>query len=162
MTAKEVSIGVIADLTGPTAAVQVPFTEGIKTQVEAINDAGGINGRKIKILDEDDKGEVPVGVAAYKKLVSQTPVVGISGLNGSSIQEAALKLIEKDNMPLVGPQSTVKGGLVPLHKSIFFAMRAVRRPGRRHVTTWPSGPARRRRRSRSSASPPRPASRSAS
>jgi branched-chain amino acid transport system substrate-binding protein len=120
VTKDTIKYGMIYDQTGPQTVAQTPWAHGFLTQIKKANDAGGINGRKIEILDEDDKGEVPVGVAAYKKFVSQTPVVGISGINGSSIQEAVLKLIEKDNMPLVGPQSTVKGGLVPLHKSIFY------------------------------------------
>jgi branched-chain amino acid transport system substrate-binding protein len=120
VTKDTIKYGMIYDQTGPQTVAQTPWAHGFLTQVNKANDAGGINGRKIEILDEDDKGEVPVGIAAYKKLVSQTPVVGISGINGSSIQEAALKSIEKDNMPLIGPQSTVKGGMVPLHKSIFY------------------------------------------
>ena len=120
VTKTAIKYGMIYDQTGPQTVSQTPWAHGFLTQINKVNDAGGVNGRKIEILDEDDKGEVPVGIAAYKKLVSQTPVLGISGINGSSIQEAALKSIEKDNMPLVGPQSTVKGGLVPLHKSIFY------------------------------------------
>lgn len=120
VTKDTISYGLIYDQTGPQTVAQTPWAHGFLTQIKKANDAGGVNGRTIEILDEDDKGEVPVGIAAYKKLVSQTPVVGISGLNGSSIQEAALPLIERDNMPLVGPQSNVKGGLVPLHESIFY------------------------------------------
>jgi branched-chain amino acid transport system substrate-binding protein len=120
VTKDAIKYGLIYDQTGPQTVAQTPWAHGFLTQINKANDAGGVNGRKIEILDEDDKGEVPVGIAAYKKLVSQTPVVGISGINGSSIQEAALKSIEKDKMPLVGPQSTVKGGLVPLHPTIFY------------------------------------------
>ena len=120
VTKDTINYGMIYDQTGPQTVAQTPWAHGFLTQINKANDAGGINGRKVKILDEDDKGEVPTGVAAYKKLVSQTPVVGISGINGSSIQEAVLASVMKDNMPLVGPQSTVKGGLVPLHKSIFY------------------------------------------
>jgi branched-chain amino acid transport system substrate-binding protein len=122
VTKDTIKYGLIYDQTGPQTVAQTPWAHGFLTQINKANDAGGINGRKIEILDEDDKGEVPVGIAAYKKLVSQTPVVGISGINGSSIQEAALPLIKKDNMPLVGPQSTVKGGFIPLHESIFYVI----------------------------------------
>ena len=121
MTAKEVNIGVIADLTGPTAAVQVPFTEGIKTQVEAINKAGGVNGRTIKLLMEDEKYEVPTGLAAYKKLVSQTPALGIIGLNNSSLQVAAIKQVETNKVPVFGAEATTKQAINPFNP-YFFAM----------------------------------------
>jgi len=122
VTKDTIKLGLIYDQTGPQTVAQTPWAHGFLTQINKANDEGGINGRKIEILDEDDKGEVPVGIAAYKKLVSQTPVVGIAGINGSSIQEAALPLIKKDKMPLIGPQSTVKGGFIPLHETIFYVI----------------------------------------
>ena len=89
VTKDAIKYGLIYDQTGPQTVAQTPWAHGFLTQIKKANDAGGVNGRKIEILDEDDKGEVPVGIADYKKFVSQTPVLGISGLNGSSIQEAA-------------------------------------------------------------------------
>jgi ABC-type branched-subunit amino acid transport system substrate-binding protein len=121
VTAKDVKIGLIADLTGPTAAVQVPFTEGIKTQVEAANAAGGVNGRKITLLSEDEKYDVPTGLAAYKKLVSQTPALGIIGLNNSSLQVAAIKQVEQNKVPVFGAEATTKQAINPFNP-YFFAM----------------------------------------
>jgi branched-chain amino acid transport system substrate-binding protein len=121
VTAKDVKIGVIADLTGPTAAVQVPFTDGIKTQVEAANAAGGVNGRKITLLMEDEKYEVPTGLAAYKKLVSQTPALGIIGLNNSSLQVAAIKQVATNKVPVFGAEATTKQAINPFNP-YFFAM----------------------------------------
>jgi branched-chain amino acid transport system substrate-binding protein len=121
VTAKEVNIGLIADITGPTAATQVPFTEGIKTQVEAINKAGGVNGRTIKLLVEDEKYEVPTGLAAYKKLVSQTPALGIIGLNNSSLQVAAIKQVATNKVPVFGAEATTKQAINPFN-DYFFAM----------------------------------------
>jgi|tagenome__1003787_1003787.scaffolds.fasta_scaffold20988328_4 branched-chain amino acid transport system substrate-binding protein len=117
--ANQVDYGMVYDQTGPTNVSQIPWAHGFLTQIKKANDAGGINGRKINIIAADEKAEVPTGVAAYKKLSTQTPVVGISGYGSSSVQEAVLPLITKDNMPLVGPQSITKEALVPLHKSIF-------------------------------------------
>src|SRR5262249_13466562 len=111
--------GMVYDQTGPTNVSQVPWAHGFMTVIKKANDAGGINGRKINIISADEKTEVPTGVAAYKKLATQTPVVGISGYGSSSVQEAVLPLFAKDNMPLVGPQSITKEALVPLKKSVF-------------------------------------------
>jgi branched-chain amino acid transport system substrate-binding protein len=121
VTAKDVKIGVIADLTGPTAATQVPFTDGIKTQVEAANDGGGVNGRKITLLLEDEKYEVPTGLAAYKKLVSQTPALGIIGLNNSSLQVAAIKQVAANKVPVFGAEATTKQAISTFNP-YFFAM----------------------------------------
>ena len=117
--ANAVNYGLIYDQTGPSAVSQTPWAHGFMTQIKKANDAGGVNGRKINLIQVDEKSEVPTGVAGYKKLSTQTPVVGISGYGSSSVQEAVLPSIVKDNMPLVGPQSITKAALVPQHKSIF-------------------------------------------
>jgi branched-chain amino acid transport system substrate-binding protein len=122
VTKDSIKYGLIYDQTGAQSVAQQPFANGVITQLEKANDAGGINGRKIEILQEDDKSEVPVGIAAYKKLVSQTPVVGITGISLSQLQEAAMPQIRKDKMPLVGPQSTTKAGLVPFNESVFYVI----------------------------------------
>jgi ABC-type branched-subunit amino acid transport system substrate-binding protein len=117
--ANQIDYGMVFDQTGPSNVSQVPWSHGFMTQIKKANDAGGINGRKINLLTVDEKSEVPLGVAAYKKLATQTPVVGISGYGSSSVQEAVLPMFEKDNMPLVGPQSITKAALVPQKPSVF-------------------------------------------
>ncbi len=117
----QVDIGVIADLTGPTAVTQIPFTDGIKAKVNAANTKGGVNGRKIKLLMEDEKYDVATGLAAYKKLVSQTPALGIIGLNNSSLQVAAIKQVARNDVPVFGAEATTKQALTPFNKN-FFAM----------------------------------------
>jgi branched-chain amino acid transport system substrate-binding protein len=122
VTKDSIKYGLIYDQTGAQSVAQQPWANGVITQLEKANDAGGINGRKIEILQADDKSEVPTGISAYKRFVSQTPVVGITGINGSSIQEAALPSIRKDKMPFVGPQSTTKAGLVPFNETAFYVI----------------------------------------
>lgn len=119
VTAGTINYGLIYDQSGPQTVSQTPWAHGFITQIKKANDAGGVNGRKINLISVDEKGLVPNGVAGYKKLYSQTPVVGISGFGSSSVQTAVLPLITKDAMPLVGPQSITKTALVPFHKSVF-------------------------------------------
>jgi branched-chain amino acid transport system substrate-binding protein len=111
-----IDFGVIADQTGPTAVTQLPYLHGIETQIKKVNAAGGINGREVSLLIEDEKYDVQTGLTAYKKLVSQTPVVGINGLNNSSLQVAALPNLERDKVPIVGAYSTTKQALSPFNK----------------------------------------------
>lgn len=120
VTADEISYGLVYDQTGPTASAQQPWANGVLTQLEKANDDGGVNGRQITVVEIDDRYEVPTGVSAYRRLVSQTPVVGISGLNNSAIQEAAMEQVRRDGMPIVGPQATAKSGLVPFNPTAFY------------------------------------------
>lgn len=114
-----IDFGVIADQTGPTAVTQLPYLHGIETQIKKVNAAGGINGRKVNLLIEDEKYDVQTGLTAYKKLVDQTPVVGINGLNNSSFQVAALKNLERDKVPIIGAYSTTKQALSPFNPYFF-------------------------------------------
>lgn len=120
VTADEISYGLIYDQTGPTASAQQPWANGVLTQLEKANDEGGVNGRQIRVEELDDRYEVPTGVSAYRRLVSQTPVVGITGLNNSATQEAAMEQVRRDGMPVIGPQATARSGLVPFNPTAFY------------------------------------------
>lgn len=122
VTATTIKYGLIYDQTGSQNVAQDPWANGVQTQLKKANDAGGINGRKIEVITADDKSSVPTGIQAMKKFISQTPTLGITGINGSSIQEAALPTLRKEDMPYVGPQSTTKAGLVPFANSAFYVI----------------------------------------
>jgi branched-chain amino acid transport system substrate-binding protein len=122
VTADSIKYGLIYDQTGAQNVAQEPWAHGVLTQLKKANDAGGINGRKIDVVSADDKSAVPLGIQAMKKFISQTPTLGITGINGSSIQEAAMPTIRKEKMPYVGPQSTTKAGLVPFNDSAFYVI----------------------------------------
>ena len=47
--------GLIMDITGPSAAAQVPWVNGFQDYMRKVNEAGGIHARKINVLAEDDR-----------------------------------------------------------------------------------------------------------
>ena len=53
-----IKIGVIAPLTGNYAQYGIAVKEGVELKVDAINNAGGINGKKIELVIADSKGDV--------------------------------------------------------------------------------------------------------
>ena len=61
-------IGMSAAITGPASSTYAPTYEAYKTYFKRINDAGGINGQKVEIAYEDDRGEPQRAAAAVKKL----------------------------------------------------------------------------------------------
>jgi ABC-type branched-subunit amino acid transport system substrate-binding protein len=117
-----VTLGVIADQTGPTAATQVPFLHGIQTAVNASNKAGGANGWTIKLDPCDEKYNVQNGLACYTKLVKQDKVAGLVGsLNDSDVQQALIAKLSADKIPVLGAESTNQSAIDPLNPW-FFAM----------------------------------------
>lgn len=87
--------GVMMDLSGPTAANEVPWTNGVKAYIRKINDEGGINGRKINLLVEDDRYETSLVRVNYERLVTQTKVLAISGMGSSSAQASLMTQIKR-------------------------------------------------------------------
>src|SRR5512138_1277539 len=61
-------IGVSAAITGPASSTYAPTYEAYKAYFKRINDAGGINGQKVEISYEDDRGEPQRAAANAKKL----------------------------------------------------------------------------------------------
>jgi branched-chain amino acid transport system substrate-binding protein len=88
-----VEIGLAIPMTGPTAGYGKDGKMGADLAAEEINAAGGIlNGRKIKLVYEDEKGTAQDGVAAIQKLISQDGAKAIiAGMNSSiTLAESAI------------------------------------------------------------------------
>lgn len=85
-------IGVINPTTGPFAAYGGPVRDGILLAVDEVNAAGGINGRKLEVVMEDDGGDPKKSVNAFTKLatVSKVPIVIGPLSSGASMATAPL------------------------------------------------------------------------
>jgi len=119
VTADTISIGTISDQTGPTASIQLPWLHGVQSAFDKVNKDGGVNGRKIDLLSEDDKYDVAIGQPAFKKLVSQTPTAAIMGLNTSNVQAAITPLLKQSAIPLLSGQATIKEAVSPINPYFF-------------------------------------------
>ncbi len=95
-----VKIGFIMDQTGPIADTSLPITAGVRNYFQWINDQGGIHGRKIRVLVEDDRYSIPMAFAAFKKLVYKDKVLAILALGGTGQSTALFRSIEKERMPV--------------------------------------------------------------
>ena len=73
-------IGYITDLSGPLASSYTPTWEGFELYIKALNDRGGINGKKVDVVLDDDGLKADRAVAAAKKQSERDQVLGIFGL----------------------------------------------------------------------------------
>jgi len=101
VSGNQISIGLIADQTGPAAQLMLPYAAGARAYFRHINDKGGINGRKIKLLVEDDRYSIPMAVAAFKKLVFKDNALAILGCGGTGQNTALFSQIEKNKVPVI-------------------------------------------------------------
>ncbi len=111
--ADHIDWGVIMDLTGPASAAQTLWTAGFKDHLRMANDAGGVNGRKINALVEDDRFDPALDRIAWEKLSIQTPALGLSGLGNANGQAALATTIRRGKLPLLGAYTTTKALTTP-------------------------------------------------
>lgn len=102
----EIVIGEVASLTGGTAAWGKAQNDGVKMAVEEINAAGGLLGKKVKLLTEDDQSKNGEAGTVTKKLVSREKVVGMLGEISSSKSLEMAPICQKEGVPMISPGST--------------------------------------------------------
>ena len=118
VTDDEVKLGFVLVKTGPVAALGIPQGNGMIDYMEYINEKGGINGRKIKMLWEDDGFQAPKAVAAVKKLITRDQVLTIMTTGGTNQTIANLKNIERYQIANI-PNAMTLEFFEPLNPYIF-------------------------------------------
>ena len=101
-----VKIGVIAPLTGDLAQYGVAAKDGLQLKVDEINAAGGINGKKIELIIEDNRGDINESVSIFKKLKGKDNVHLIVGPVISSTSNAVAPLAEQGKVVMITPTGT--------------------------------------------------------
>ena len=94
----EIKVGGIFDLTGITSDVGKSFAQGVRDGVQWTNDNGGINGKKIRLVDVDYGYKIPEAVAAYKRMVGDDKVILINGW-GTGDTEGLKAQVNQDKIP---------------------------------------------------------------
>lgn len=100
-----VKIGALAPLTGEVSIYGVTAMNGAKLAVAEINQKGGINGKKLELLLEDEQGDQTQAVNAYNKLVGEK-IAALLGDITSGPTEAVAGLAEQDKIPMLTPTGT--------------------------------------------------------
>ncbi|MDY7030513.1 MAG: ABC transporter substrate-binding protein [Thermodesulfobacteriota bacterium] len=118
VTDKSVKIGLMGDLTGPAADVWIPFANGIRAFFKMMNYGGGIHGRKIEYILEDDRYSIPLALSSFKKLVFKDKVFVLQAASGVGHSAAIIPLVEKEKIPLITPTGERKF-FVPARKYVF-------------------------------------------
>lgn len=111
--------GILMDLSGPTSSSQGPWVTGFQDYMRKVNEAGGIDGRKVNVLAEDNRFNAAADKIAFEKLVSQTPVIAISGMGTSASQVALAPTIKSGNVPIVGTYTPTKALSEPVSPMVY-------------------------------------------
>jgi branched-chain amino acid transport system substrate-binding protein len=101
-----IKVGEFASLTGKEATFGTSSHEGTLLAVEQINAAGGVLGKKIELLTEDDQTKAGEPANAVNKLISKDGVVAILGEVASSRSLEAAPICQQNKIPMISPAST--------------------------------------------------------
>ncbi len=102
----QIKIGVVAPISGSAAMVGDTQIKGIELAAKQINAAGGVNGKEIVLIKEDDQQDPKTAVSAVNKLVSADQVTAIIGTVNSSCTLAMMDVTERAGVPLITPISS--------------------------------------------------------
>jgi branched-chain amino acid transport system substrate-binding protein len=101
-----IKVGVYADLSGQTSSFGQSTVNGIKMAADEINKAGGISGRQVELVVEDDQGRPEQAATVVTKLISQNQVHAVLGEVASSNSLAAAPKAQQAKVPMITPSST--------------------------------------------------------
>ncbi|MDX2447574.1 MAG: ABC transporter substrate-binding protein [Desulfobacterales bacterium] len=99
LAAKALKIGIVDCYSGPASTYTNDVRDGFKLEVEKINAAGGILGRKIEVLTRDSKFKVDLGLSAAKELIYRENVDIMMGTINSALALAISNMCKKEKVP---------------------------------------------------------------
>jgi len=102
----EILIGEFGSLTGGEATFGLSTNKGLRMAFDEINAAGGINGKKVKLITVDDQGKNEEAASAVTRLITQDNVVAIIGEVASSRSKVAAAIAQKYQVPMLTHAST--------------------------------------------------------
>lgn len=98
-----IKFGIIGPYTGPNAKPGQSMKQGVNLAVEEINKAGGVKGRQLVAMFEDDASVPAQSVSATEKLINKDEVAFLIGTFNSATTLADMKIIERDKTPMLVP-----------------------------------------------------------
>jgi branched-chain amino acid transport system substrate-binding protein len=103
ITGNQITIGMSTALNGPASFLGTSFKAGVDAYLGMVNEAGGVHGRKIKLIAYDDGYEPNQAVANAKKLIKEDGVFCFLGNVGTPTALAIRDMLKEEKVPLFAP-----------------------------------------------------------
>ncbi len=120
VTKSEIVLGMHTDLSGPAATYGVSSSNAVKMRCDDVNAAGGIYGRKIRLIVEDTQYQVPRAVQAGNKLINRDQIFAMVAGLGTPMNNALFKDQFEAGVPNLFPLSAARSMFEPFHKLKFY------------------------------------------
>jgi branched-chain amino acid transport system substrate-binding protein len=102
----EILVGQFGSMTGGEATFGQSTDKGVRLAIDTKNAAGGIKGKKIKLITVDNQGKPEEAAAVVKKLITQDKVIAVLGEVASTRSLAAAPIAQQNKIPMISPSST--------------------------------------------------------
>ncbi len=119
VTADKILLGQAAVFTGPAAQLGTQMRNGIKTYFDFVNEKGGVHGRKLELVSEDDGYDPAKAPAASQALIDKHKVFALLGYVGTPTGVAHLKVTTAAKVPLVGMFTGAEVLREPMNRYVF-------------------------------------------
>jgi branched-chain amino acid transport system substrate-binding protein len=119
VSADKIRLGQAAVFSGPAAQLGIQMRNGIKAYFDHVNDNGGVHGRKLELVSEDDFYEPARAPVATKKLIEEHKVFALLGYVGTPTGAAHLPVVNQAKVPLVGMFTGAEILRDPLNRYVF-------------------------------------------
>jgi ABC-type branched-subunit amino acid transport system substrate-binding protein len=119
VTNERILLGQAAVFSGPAAQLGIQMRNGIKAYFDHVNEKGGVHGRRLDLITEDDFYEASRAPAASKKLIEEHRVFALLGYVGTPTGVQHLPVVTQAKVPLVGMFTGAEALRVPLNRYVF-------------------------------------------
>ena len=99
----KIVVGQSAAFDGPAKALGLGMRAGLQAAFHEVNEAGGVNGRKIELISLDDGYEPERAIANTRQLINEEEVFALIGAVGTPTSKAALPITQSAEVPFFGP-----------------------------------------------------------
>ncbi|HSY26375.1 MAG TPA: ABC transporter substrate-binding protein, partial [Burkholderiaceae bacterium] len=117
--ATEIRLGMSNALSGPAMGLGTGIKRGSEVYFSKVDAAGGVHGRNIKLLSEDDGYEPTRAVTATRKLIDQDNVFALFGYVGTPTSTVAEAIASKSGVPFFGPFTGAEFLRTPVNNLVF-------------------------------------------
>lgn len=119
VTDDTITLGAFGPITGPAAYIGLGARDGMNLATKEINAAGGVNGRKLRVIFEDDAHSPSRALAAVKKLVDQDKVFMVVSLAGSNSTVGTIEFVKQRQIPMYVSIASAPQVTQPFSKHLF-------------------------------------------
>ena len=121
-----IKVGMSGPFSGGLSLLGQSVRDGVEVAFAEINDQGGVGGRKLQFIAEDDGYEPMRTIASARKLVEQDKVVSLLAVTGTAPSAALLPFVTESKTPMLFPYAFSHSLTTPVKRDVFTTLPEVR------------------------------------